>query len=450
MRRVMRSMHERLHGRRTRAGARSAELLAACFVLVTLAPDTVHRIATGGPGPSLSAQVPPAAAPRAPSEAAAPGTMDPPRSPRNANYSIDAHLDAAARTLTGSELITWRNISSRLAAELRFHLYWNGWKSTRSTFLRERVSRNRPPNDFSGIEVTSIALWPPKGSAAAEPIDLTSARRFIAPDDGNDDDETVMEVPLPEPVEPGETVRIEVKWTARVPRTFDRTGAVGNFFFIAQWFPKLGVLEDGGWNAHQFHAATEFFSDYGVYDVRLTVPRGWTVGATGVERERQDDPQQGTTTHRYYQEDVHDFAWTTSPDYIEMTELFEHPRLPPVTMRLLLQPEHRAQAKRHFDAARTALTHYGEWFSAYPYGHLTIVDPAYQSGADGMEYPTLVTAGTEWLVPPEATSGTPEEVTIHEIDHQFFYGIVGTNEFEHAWMDEGITTYTAARALAQG
>jgi aminopeptidase N len=243
-------------------------------------------------------------------------------------------------------------------------------------------------------------------------------------------------------VGPGESVTIEIAWTAHVPRTFARTGAIGNFFFIAQWFPKLGVLQEAGWNCHQFHAGTEFFSDYGVYDVRLTVPSAWVVGATGVERDRRENTDR-TTTHHYYQEDVHDFAWTTSPDYVERTERFEHTSLPPVEMRLLLQPEHARQARRHFDATRETLSHYGEWFGAYPYGHITIVDPAYQSDADGMEYPTLFTAGTRWLV---ARGGlTPESVTVHEAGHQWWYGMVGSNEFENAWMDEGFNTFSTAR-----
>ena len=255
-----------------------------------------------------------------------------------------------------------------------------------------------------------------------------------------------MSVPLTQPIAPGGSATIEVAWTAHVPRTFARTGAIGNFFFIAQWFPKLGVLQEDGWNCHQFHAGTEFFSDYGVYDVSLTVPAGWPLGATGVERERRDNAD-GTTTHRYYQEDVHDFAWTTSPDYLVRTARFEHPRLPPVEMRLLLQPEHAAQADRHFDATRTTLKYYGEWYGAYPYGHITIVDPAFQSGAGGMEYPTLFTAGTRWLAPGGVT--TPEGVTVHEAGHQFWYGIVGNNEFEDAWMDEGFNTFSTARAVAQ-
>jgi aminopeptidase N len=365
-----------------------------------------------------------------------------PLSPRNANYTIAARLDPATRTITGSETIVWRNITARPAADLQFHLYWNAWKNTRSTFMRERAlggenDRGRGPNEWARIDLTAITV------AGA---DRTASTRFIAPDDDNPSDETVMAVPLAQPIEAGASTTIEVTWTAHVPRTFARTGAIGNFFFIAQWFPKLGVLQDGGWNCHQFHSGTEFFSDYGVYDVSLTVPAGWPLGATGTQRDLHDNGD-GTATHRYHQDDVHDFAWTTSPDYLVRTARFEHPRLPPVEMRLLLQPEHAAQADRHFEATRTTLKYYGEWYGAYPYGHITIVDPAFQSGAGGMEYPTLFTAGTRWLAPDGVT--TPEGVTVHEAGHQFWYGIVGNNEFEHAWMDEGFNTFSTARAVAQ-
>ena len=226
-----------------------------------------------------------------------------------------------------------------------------------------------------------------------------------------------------------------------MPRTFSRTGGIGNYFFIAQWFPKLGVFEGDGWDARQFFANTEFYADFGRYDVRLTVPQGWVVGATGREVSRTDT---GTSTiHRYEQDDVHDFAWTTSPDFVESTQRFEHPTLPPVTMRLLLQPEHRGQEDRHFAATAAALKYYGEWFGAYPYPRITIVDPAWQSDTGGMEYPTLFTAGTSWLAPRQ--SNEPEAVTVHEAGHQFWYGIVANNEVTSAWMDEGLNTFSDAR-----
>jgi hypothetical protein len=363
------------------------------------------------------------------------------RSPRNASYTIQAHLDPVARIIAGDELISWRNITANATSELQFHLYWNAWRDNRSTWMRERL--------LSGDSEIAARNAAERGSIDISTVSINGVTlpfTFIAPDDGNPDDRTVARVALPAPVAPGSTIGVRVSWRAHVPRTFARTGAIGNFFFLAQWFPKLGVLQDRGWNCHQFHSATEFFSDFGVYDVRLTVPRGWVLGATGTEQSRQINAD-GTATHRYVQADVHDFAWTTSPDYVEFTERFTHPTLPAVNMRLLLQPEHKGQEGRHFAATAAALRYYGEWFGPYPYGHITIVDPAWQSAAGGMEYPTLFTAGSRWLAPRGVTS--PEGVTVHEAGHQFWYGIVANNEFENAWMDEGFNTFSTARTIEQ-
>ena len=373
-----------------------------------------------------------------------------PLSPRNANYTIDVTLDARARTLSARETLVWTNITNASTDELQFHLYYNAWRNDESTWMREhtltswwqRASTQRA-EDRAAIDISSFAIT---GGAIA-PADLTRQMRFIAPDDGNKDDRTVMSVALPEPIGPGETLTIDIAFTAKIPRPFARTGAIGNYFFIAQWFPKIGVLDAAGtWNCHQFHVGTEFFSDFGVYDVRMTVPRGWPVAATGRQRERTDNPN-GTTTHRYYQEDVHDFAWTTSPDFLEARERFEQPGLPPVDMRLLYQPEHASQTARHFETARATLRYYGEWFGAYPYGHLTIVDTPWRTATDGMEYPTMFTAGTRWLMPREDTY--VEDTVVHEAGHQWWYGMVATNEFEDAWMDEGINQYANARVDAE-
>ena len=380
-------------------------------------------------------------------DAAPPGQ---PLSPRNASYTLRAALDVPGRTMTGEGRLTWRNISANPATELQFHLYWNAWRNADSSWMREQLrGRNarltrRPAEDAGWIDVTRLAV------AGA---DLLPRARFIAPDDGNPDDRTVLAVTLDRVVGPGETIDIDLGWTSRVPRTFARTGALGNYFFIAHWFPKIGVLEDDGWNTHQFHAATEFFADFGVYDVTLTVPSGWIVGATGVEQSVVDHGN-GTASHRYVQADVHGFTWTTSPDFVERRDRFAPPGRAPVELRLLLQPEHADQADRHFDATRAALLLYGRWFGPYPYPQLTIVDPvtivnpsAQGESTGGMEYPTLFTSGTRRWAPIRGSQ--PESVTVHEAGHQFWYGVVATNEFEHAWMDEGINTYATARVLAE-
>lgn len=369
-------------------------------------------------------------------------------SQRLANYTIQVRLNPVEKTLEGREAIEWRNAQKLPARELRFHLYYNAWKNNKSTWLREDGLRPQRPRrrirqeDWAYCQVKSVKLLASGRWAGA---DLTAEMRYAAPDDGNADDQTVLVVPLPRPVAPGETIQVEVVWTSKIPRTFARTGYRGNYFFLAQWFPKLGVYQaDGTWNCHQFHAATEFFSDYGVYDVEMTVPTGWKVGATGREVSVTSNSDR-TSTHRYQQADVHDFAWTTSADYREARRRFEHPGLAPVEMRLLYQPEHEAQVERHFKAAAAALQYYGTWYGEYPYGHVTLIDPAWGSGAGGMEYPTLFTCGTRIFNP--AGGGSPEGVTVHEAGHQFWYGLVGNNEFEHAWLDEGFNTFSTARTM---
>jgi hypothetical protein len=375
-----------------------------------------------------------------------------PFSPRNANYTVEVTLDPAAKRLSGTQLVEWRNLQQEPTAELWFHLYWNAWRNSRSTWMlgdrageRSTYSKGEEKideGDWSWIEVDSIRLL--GDDLSLDPVDLTASMRFVSPDDGNPDDRTVLVVSLPRAVEPGETIRVALEWRSRIPRTFARTGFRGDYYFIAQWFPKLGVYESDGWNCHQFHNTTEFYSDYGVYDVAMTVPEGWVLGATGIEVERQDNGD-GTATHRYFQEDVHDFAWTTSPDFVVREERFEEPGLPPVDLRLLIQPEHLDQAERHFGATKAGLLQYGTWYGPYVYGHVTLVDPAYGSDSGGMEYPTLFTCGTK-LFAPRRTDG-PEGVTVHELGHQFWYGLVGSNEFEHAWIDEGLNTFSTIRTL---
>lgn len=371
-----------------------------------------------------------------------------PLSPRNANYDIDVTLDPAARTLTGSEVVTWRNIGTMEAYSIRLHLYWNAFRNTNSTWLKQRklagddALGEAGDDAFGYLDIATIATLNEDGSTRE---DLKPALRYISPDDQNSDDRSLASAALATAVRPGETLRLRITWTGKFPKNFDRTGVVGNYFFVSQWFPKLGVFEAGGWTAHQFFANSEFYSDFGRYDVRMTVPAGWTLGATGREQAKTDAGN-GKTMHRYVQDDVHDFAWATSPDFVERTERFEHPGLPPVDMRLLLQPEHTGLADRHFAGAAAALRYYGEWFGAYPYGHLTIVDPPFQSKSGGMEYPTLFTGGTRWLSP--RGSNDPEYVVLHEAGHQFWYGMVANNETERGWLDEGLNEYSDSRVQA--
>jgi Peptidase family M1 domain len=387
-------------------------------------------------------------------------------------YRIAAQLDPVRKTVTGHETLTWHNESSDRVGELRFHLYLNAFENQKSTFLRESGGQMRgdvmAKNGWGWIEVRRM-------QQAGGP-DLTHAIRFIHPDDDNADDQTVISVPLPQPVLPGSSITLDIDFVSKLPKVFARTGYHNDFYMVGQWFPKIGVYEKAGdryakvgaWNCHQFHATSEFYADYGVYDVSLTVPSHYIVGATGVEQSATVDQAHHLTTHRFYQEDVHDFSWTASPHFIRMERRFDPDRmvtpadtaaasqllgLPPSELRLtptrmilLIQPEHRWQAERHFRALENALKWWGLWYGPYPYQTITVVDPPYGAGgAGGMEYPTLITAGTNWW--PGRHEYGLEGVIIHEFGHQYWYGMVGTNEFEESWLDEGFNTYSTDKIV---
>ncbi len=376
-----------------------------------------------------------------------------PLSDRRVRYQIDARLDTGKKEIYGRERLTWRNPAAHPVPDLQFHLYLNAFRDENSSFRRESKGGELRGDVMDARFPGAIDLL---SMRTEDGIDLLPLGEFIHPDDDNADDRTVWRVVLPQPVPAGGSITLDIEFVAKLPQVFARTGYYGNFFMVAQWFPKLGVYEPAGmrrrttpgWNCHQFHATTEFYADFGEYDVTLDVPAGFKVGATGVERERQPQPD-GRLRYRFVQGDVHDFAWTCSPDFIVAEERFEVPDLPPVRLILLLQPEHADQQARHFRAARIALEDYGRRIGPYPYETLTIVDPAQGAdGAGGMEYPTLITVGTRRNVSDDDLLG-PEVILIHEFGHQYWYGMVASNEFEEAWLDEGINSYCEATLMAR-
>jgi hypothetical protein len=359
-----------------------------------------------------------------------------PLSPRIANYDMEARLDPKDRTVHGHETLTWRNSTLQQIGELQFHLYPNAFRNNKSSFMKESGEKAWKPLKKDGwgyLEIERIEL--DSGQ------DLTGAMAFIHPDDDNADDRTVVRLPLPEPVAPGESVSLVIDFITRLPEpSVARSGAKDEYFFVSQWFPKIGVFEGGHWNCHQYHSTTEFFADFGVYNVRITVPEKDLVGATGIEVEVKPNGD-GTATHYFHAEDVHDFAWTASPRFVEFTDTAEN-----VAIRVLMQKERAYQGQRHLAAARLAVEYFHKWYGTYPYPNLTVVDPrAGASGTGGMEYPTLITAGT-WFGLPQGVLA-PEMVIIHEFGHNYWYHLVASNEFEEAWLDEGINTYCEIRIM---
>jgi aminopeptidase N len=356
--------------------------------------------------------------------------------PAIASYEIEVTLDTETKTLTGHETVTYANHSGDPIPELIFHLYLNAFRDRDSIFLREGGASHRgsdwDPGHAGWIQVSGMQL------ADGSPLVVEEI-----------EDGTLARAALPAPVAPGGRVQIELDFTARLPRIFARTGYADEFFMIGQWFPKLGVWQEGAWNAYPFHANSEFYADFGTYDVTITSPSGYVIGATGLPSSVVDNGD-GTQTAHYRAEAVIDFAWTASPRFQEAHRLVQD-----IDLVYLYLPEHRWTVERVLHAAEAALNRYSRWYGPYPYSRLTVVDvPDDAEGAGGMEYPMLVTAGTTSFTGIEglwskSADRSLELVTVHEIGHQWWQTTVAFNEAEEPWLDEGFTEYSTVRVMEE-
>lgn len=357
-----------------------------------------------------------------------------------ANYTMNVYLNTENNIITATEILSWTNDTESSTSELWFHLYWNAFQNNMSTYLTEAARRGRiisgfKQDDWGHCRVESIKIV--KNPYFAD-YDLMPFMEFQSPDDENLFDQTVFSVTLPQEVESGQTILLQIEFESKVPRPISRTGVINDYYFSAQWFPKIGVFEDGRWNCHQYHSSSEYFADYGTYDVRITLPSSFVIGATGDHQEKIEN-RDGTTTHHFFQHSVHDFAWTASPRFLEYKENYEFVPGKTTEITLLLQPQHKRLKDRYMNAVKNAIKYCSLFYGDYPYTTATCVDPAYNSRSGGMEYPTFFTGGAYFLT--RKGISRPEGVTIHEFGHGYFYGLVGNNEFENAWMDEGFTSF---------
>ena len=364
-----------------------------------------------------------------------------PRSPRIASYAIEARLDDAKHQITAKQTLTWTNAGKSAVDMLPFHLYMNAFKNEASHFMRESRGTHRSAtattNSWGFIDVASIKI------AGAE---LRPQARYAG------GDETVLEVPLATPIEPGATVAVDMTFAVQLPEVFARTGYKGAFTMIGQWFPKIGVRVGAPgferWACEPFHLTTEFFADFGTYDVVLDVPRTLVVAATGVLTKAVDGPE-GRRVLTYRAEDVHDFAWMTDP-YMEILEDTARVDGRDVKVRVYHRPAQRDFARRHLRAAKGTIEQMSELFVPYPWTIMSVIDPPMDAaaGAGGMEYPTLVTtAGDSVYARPGILF--PEYVTVHEVGHNWFQGILASNEAEEGWLDEGVNEWADAVVMAR-
>lgn len=429
-------------------------------IMAQVSAITINRIAQPETDRGIALALPNASAVSIPS---APGAWGGQRtgneatlSDRVVNYQIEATLDPVKHTVDGRQKLTWRNRSAVEVRSVYLHLYMNAFEGNGSTWFSE--ARNNKMGFRSDVD-TKEGEW---GHIELRKVLQGGAKvnwTFVHPDNGPETDHTVVRFDLPTPVAAGASTVLDIDFLTQLPRVVARTGYFGSFHLVAQWFPKIGVLELPGergataprWNVHEHHQQSEFYADFGNYDIKITAPKEYTVGATG---ELQGAPveKNGQLTHHYVQGDVHDFAWTADKRTAKpLKDSWTGPGSPKVDITVLYPPEMKASADTALVAAKDSLTYFSNTLGPYPYKTLTVVVPPHNAAeAGGMEYPTFFTVVGETRTDP-GTIGkfSVDFVTIHEFGHGYFYGILASNEHEEPMLDEGLNEYWNHRMLRE-
>lgn len=318
-----------------------------------------------------------------------------------------------------------------------FHLYANAFADRRTVFMREdgaaiRGGRLTRPG---GIDVTRLVL--------ADGTDLLArADRALLKDDA-----TQMRVPLPSPLQPGASLQLSVDFRVRLPSLLARMGRAGDFFMIAQWFPKLARLErDGRWASFPYHGLGEFYADFADYDLSIEVPARYRVAAPG-RRVEQRQVAGGTRRERYQLHDALDVAWAAYPHF-RRTALDAGG----VRIDVYAPPGQAALSQSQAELLRHSLARLGRRLGPYPYDRLVLVlPPAEGRGAFGMEYPGLVVgaiAAWHTRVNP-AEHVFHDVVTTHELAHQWFPMLVASDEVAAPVLDEGLAEWLGLNLLRE-
>lgn len=406
----------------------------------------------------------------------------PEASQKTIDYQMECQLLDEGKVVSGMMRATWRNQTEASTNELWWHVYNNAFSGRDSVWMKEahqyQYSGGRLPREYSNTEIQGFFLedlgGEPQRDEAGAPLEM---RWEWVPQAKAPNDRTVFKVRLPRPVAPGESVTVLLEFQARLAPAYRRNGwGSEGYVHAAQWYPKLGVFEqlDGKWqwNCLPYRMLVEFYSDYADFDLKLVVPeeyRGKVVATGTAQSEEPEAMQDGSLRYHFVAEDVHDFAWSADPeaviarrtwreqDYRDEAEeqkvaqalgrtVEEVRPQREVEMILLLQPEHREFEDRYFEATAESLYYFGLWYGEYPYDTISIVDPAHDARwTGGMEYPRLFTGGVHKGAHERVHD--PEGITVHEFGHQYWYGLVGTDEFRHAWMDEGFCVFSTQRVL---
>ena len=384
------------------------------------------------------------------------------------NYVIDVSLDDVQKTIDGFEKISYTNNSPDTLTYIWFHIWPNAYKNDKTAFSDQLLQNGNTKFYFST----------PAQKGYINRLDF-KINGTTAKTEDHPQHIDIIKVILPKPLPPTKEITITTPFHVKLPFNVSRGGYDGQTFQVTQWYPKPAVYDQQGWHAMPYLDQGEFYSEFGNFDVRITVPKNYVVGATGELQnpeeinwlktmprpENKPGPKLPsgktkisaakkpsttsknqtrvkpalpvpveTKTINYKQNNVHDFAWFADKKFIVSYDTCQLSSGKVIDVYTYYTPSQQAVWKNSIKYAKDAVHFYSTQVGEYPYNIVSVVQGPNSFGG-GMEYPTIT------IISPTSSDEELDITITHEIGHNWFYGILASNEREHPWMDEGINTF---------
>jgi len=381
---------------------------------------------------------------------------------QHVDYRLAVRLDDRQHQLRGELELDYHNRSPQTLDTLWMHLWANAYSDRGTAFDRQKLALEgstrfhfaRPSERGGYLELAfSVDGKPAEWGYHPEHPDIAWVR-------------------LPQPLLPGASCTLHTPFTLQIPNSFSRLGRVGESYQLTQWYPKPAVYDADGWHVMPYLDAGEFYSEFGSFEVRITLPANYLVAATGElqeEAERAFLQEKALETWHYFVEQdgdltdgfayephppspdsiktlifraerVHDFAWFADKRFKLVQDSVRLPSGRMVQTRVFFTRTEESLWEKAIEYVNRSVDYLSRTVGEYPWPHATAVQSALSAGA-GMEYPMITVIGLS------GDARSLDEVIEHEVGHNWFYGILATNERDHPWMDEGINTYYEQRYM---
>jgi hypothetical protein len=372
------------------------------------------------------------------------------------HYNIDVSLNEKQHSLKCDLSVEYINHSPDTLTFIWFHLWPNAYKNN-NTALAKQLAADKEASK----------QWKEKNQGSIDSLSFKVDGQSVTTGVDSANDIDVVKLVLPSPLLPGQKATITTPFYVKLPYYFSRSGYDGDQYMICQWYPKPAVYDRKGWHAFPYLDQGEFYSEYGTFKVNITVPADFVVGATGVLQNKEELEKYkaiGTKNYQaqdnvekyqaarpkswktlaWYGENIHDFAWFADKDAVIQYDTLQLTSGKVIDVFSYAQPNGNKGWKNSISIIKDAVRHYSAWVGEYAWPVVQAVEGPKNLSSGGMEYPmiTLITS-------PDSDMEDLDATITHEVGHNWFYGMLGSNERDYPWMDEGINSFYQFRYEAE-